>query len=76
MAKPVWLHTRFPRVVSTERIASIASSTSWLFIVAMPTGEPMNGTGSWGRVGASGQICVATMTSPGNRGPDEWMFPG
>jgi hypothetical protein len=56
MAKPVWLHTRFPRVVSTERIASIAWSTSWLFIVAMSTGEPINGTGSWGRVGAAGQI--------------------
>jgi hypothetical protein len=48
IAKPRWLMTRFPRVVSMERIASIAGSTSCAFMSAMSTGEPMKGTGSWG----------------------------
>ena len=38
-------------------------------MAAMSTGEPMKGTGSWGRVGALGQMWVAMMTSPGRRSP-------
>src|SRR2546421_11143462 len=69
MANPRILTTRLPLVVSIDRIASICASISWRFISAMSTGESMNATGSCGRVGASGQMCVATITSPGRQSP-------
>ncbi|OPZ74137.1 MAG: hypothetical protein BWY79_02157 [Actinobacteria bacterium ADurb.Bin444] len=52
-----------------DSTASICSSTSCLFIAPISTGEPMKGTGSWGWVGALGQMCVVTITSPGRTSP-------
>ncbi|BAA30149.1 207aa long hypothetical protein [Pyrococcus horikoshii OT3] len=69
IAKPLMFIILFPLVVSTERIASMLGSTSYLFIVAMSTGEPMKGTGSWGWVGAFGQMWVAIITSPSKISP-------
>ena len=69
IANPLQFATRFPLVVSTLKIASISGSTSSLFMVAVSTGLPMNGTGSWGCTGASGQICVEMITSPSSSSP-------
>lgn len=72
-ARPLWLMIRLPLVVSMESTASMSAVTSCRFIVAMSTGEPMNGTGSCGSVGASGQMWVATTTSPGSTSPRRRM---
>lgn len=72
-ARPLWLMIRLPLVVSMESTASISPVTSCRFMVAMSTGEPMNGTGSCGSVGAFGQMCVATITSPGSTSPRRRM---
>ena len=69
MAKPLVLITRFPFVVSTERMASSSGETSSLFTWDISTGEPIKGTGSWGAVGASGQIWVEINTSPSRISP-------
>ena len=55
--------------VSTTRTASRSSVTSSLFTCQVSTGEFINGTGSWGAVGASGQTCVDTNTSPSRKSP-------
>src|SRR5262249_1993984 len=60
---------RLPLVVSMERIASISGKTSRAFLSSTPTGETMNSTGWWGRVGASGQMWVEMITSPGSGSP-------
>src|SRR6516225_7161954 len=52
-----------PLVVSMEGTASISGKTSRAFISSTPTGETMNSTGWWGRVGASGQMWVEMITS-------------
>lgn len=45
-----------PLVVSTDNIASNSSETSSWFTCDISTGDPMNGTGLCGAVGASGHI--------------------
>jgi len=60
---------RLPLVVSMERTASISGNTSRAFISSTPTGGTMNSTGWWGRVGASGQMWVEMITSPGSGSP-------
>jgi len=52
IAYPLRLMILFPRDVSILKIASMAGSTSCLFIVESSTGDPINGTGSCGTVGA------------------------
>jgi hypothetical protein len=64
MANPLVLMTLFPLVVSTDRIASSSGDTSSRFTWDISTGDPMNGTGLWGAVGAWGQIWVEINTSP------------
>ena len=73
MANPLQLMIRFPLVVSMEMMASMRSSTSMRFICCMSMGEPMNGTGSCGSVGASGQTCVPMTTSPSRTSPRRCM---
>ena len=66
MAKPLHLAILLPLVVSTLRIASMSGVTSCPAMSANATGEPMKGTGLWGIVGESGQMCVPMTTSPGS----------
>ena len=73
IAKPRHFAMRFPFVVSMETTASMESSISSLFITAMSTGEPMNGTGWWGVMGELGQMWVATTTSPLSSSPFTFM---
>ena len=69
IAKPRVFITRLPFVVSTDSTASRSGVTSARLTCAISTGEPMNGTGLCGWVGASGQICVEMNTSPGRKSP-------
>ncbi len=73
MAMPRWLMTRFPLVVSMERMACMPSSTCRRFMTPVSTGEPMKGTGWCGWVGDRGETCVVTITSPGSRSPAACM---
>ncbi len=65
---------RLPLVVSMDSTASISTLTSCSFMSSVATGESMKSTGSWGRVGASGQMWVATTTSPGKLSPCVCMW--
>ena len=69
IAKPRLFAMRLPFVVSTTRIASSSGVTSSALMAAVDVGEPMNGTGLCGMVGACGHTCVLTNTSPGRTSP-------
>ena len=73
MAKPRTLRMRLPLVVSIDSTALMSGVTSRAFIASIDTGESMKSTGRCGLVGASGQTCVATTTSPSRTSPSRRM---
>src|SRR6218665_2583040 len=69
IAYPLWLLMGLGLVVEMDGGECILALTSCSFMSSVSTGESMKSTGSCGRVGASGQICVAITTSPGKLSP-------